>query len=75
MADKTKLGGAVCPQYSDLYIDSCKNCLKPIVAINEQRVIEGCICLKPDLKGGTIHRIETSKIVDALGIVPDGVEA
>lgn len=68
------LGGALCPQTSSLYIDACKKCLKHIVAINEQRVIEGCMCLKPDLKGGTIHMIETAKIVDALRIVADEVK-
>lgn len=72
MGKQIVLGGVACPQFSALYIDACKKCLKHIVAINELRVIEGCICLKPDLKGGTTHMIETSKIVDALGIVPDG---
>lgn len=69
------LGGCLCPQTSSLYIDICKKCLKHIVALNGQRVIEGCVCLNPQLKGGTTHIIETAKIVDALGVVPDGVEA
>jgi hypothetical protein len=75
MSNNKTLGGVPCPQYSDVYVDQCQRCHKYIVAINDVRVHEGCQCLTPQLNPGMCHKVETARIVDALGVKFDEVKS
>jgi hypothetical protein len=68
MKEKKTLGGILCPQTVDVYFDRCKKCSKHFFSINDQRVYEGCQCLKPQMERGMALRVETANIVDAIGV-------
>jgi len=68
MATNRTLGGVDCPPRCAVFADQCKKCTQHALYINDQRVYDGCKCLKPQWVKGQAIVVETSAVVDALGI-------
>jgi hypothetical protein len=68
MANKRTLGGMDCPSRCAVFADECRKCKHHALYINDQRVYDGCKCLKPEWVKGQAIVVLTSDVVDALGV-------
>jgi hypothetical protein len=75
MTNKQTLGGVDCSPRCAVFADQCKKCEHQALYINDQRVYDGCKCLKPQWTKGQAIIVDTAKIVDALGVQFDEPEA
>ena len=66
--NRDTLGGVPCPQYSTVLADICQRCNRPNVSINDIAIGGGCQCLTPVLKRTLAVKVETARVVDALGV-------
>lgn len=74
MIKNRTLGGMACPQRCAVWADRCKACTMHRLYINDQRIYDGCQCLKPDWEQGQAIVVETADVVDALSIQWDDPE-
>lgn len=68
MTNKRTLGGVDCSPRCAVFSDQCKKCKHHALYVNDQRVYDGCKCLKPEWTKGQAIIVDTAKIVDALGV-------
>ncbi len=68
MANKRTLGGMDCPARCAVWPDQCQKCKKHRLCINDQVIYDACKCLKPQWSLGQAIVVDTSDVVDALGI-------